>query len=290
MTSQNKSRPTLAAVAICKNEERDLPGFLDHLSPWIDEVVVVDDGSTDRSMEILRAAGGHVTVVEREMDDGGFSAQRNAGIDAACADWLIHMDIDERITPQLALEIRQEIANTDLNAFRYRRLNYFLHRPMGAGGWERWNRPQIARRGAHHFKNRIHEECVIDGGESCIGQLESRMHHLIDGSYVERLAKSFKYCQRIAEQKAERGERVSPMTLALRPALLFLKRFIVQRGITDGTAGFIAAMNTAGAEFRSLAILWDEQNKIERQQLEQRLAREWSESSVAAARAPDSSL
>jgi len=99
MTSDSPKRATLAAVAICKNEERDIRGFLDHLLPWIDEVVVIDDGSTDRTLEILRAEGDRVTVIERSMDPvDGFAGQRNAGIDAARSDWLIHMDIDERVT------------------------------------------------------------------------------------------------------------------------------------------------------------------------------------------------
>ncbi len=277
MTSDSPKRATLAAVAICKNEERDIRGFLDHLLPWIDEVVVIDDGSTDRTLEILRAEGDRVTVIERSMDPvDGFAGQRNAGIDAARSDWLIHMDIDERVTPELAREIRASIDGTDLNGLRYRRTNYFLHRPMRAGGWETWNRPQIARRGSHRFKNRIHEECVIDGGEDRIGQLESRMPHLIDGSYTERLAKSFQYCQVVADQKLEQGERVRFSTLLLRPALLFIKRYLIQRGIVDGIPGLIAALNTSGAEFRSLAIVWDRQNKVPRSELEAEIASRWS--------------
>src|SRR5437867_9133513 len=99
-------RPTLGIVAICHNEEKDMPRFLEHLLPWVDEIVLVDDGSTDRTVEIAQAAGPKVRViVSPKTADEGYSDQRNKGIDAAFSEWLLHMDIDERVTPGLAEEI-----------------------------------------------------------------------------------------------------------------------------------------------------------------------------------------
>ena len=85
-------RPTLGVVAISWNEETDMPLFLEHLLPWVDEIVIVDDASTDRTVEIVRTAGPKVKLVEHPKDpETELAGQRNLGIDNASADWLLHM-------------------------------------------------------------------------------------------------------------------------------------------------------------------------------------------------------
>ena len=196
MDVNNDNRLTLGVVAISKNEERDIPRFLEHLLPWVDEIVIIDDGSMDRTPEIVRAAGNKVRLVNHPMDPiEGFAGQRNRGIEAAIADWLLHMDIDERVTPELADEIMRAIRDERYNGYRYRRLNFFLHHPMRGGGWQHWNHPQLARRGCHRFVNPIHETCEIDGGKDRIGQLDAEMWHLNDEDYVERVSKNLHYLQ-----------------------------------------------------------------------------------------------
>ena len=154
--------PTLGVVAISYNEERDLPAFLEHLLPWVDEIVLVDDGSTDRTVEIAQAAGEKVSFLVHKMEtESGFGGQRNFGIESARSEWLLHMDVDERVPPTLAREIREAIPLGGFNAYRYRRKNFFLHRPMRGGGWQTWNAPHLARRGTHHFKN--NKGCIQAG-------------------------------------------------------------------------------------------------------------------------------
>ena len=193
---KKNTEPTIGVVAISKNEEVDMPHFLRHLVDWVDEIIIVDDGSTDSTKEIILSFGTKVKLVEQKMDiqNGGFAEQRNHGIKAATADWLLHMDIDERITPSFAREIKNAIQDTQFNAYRYRRLNFFLHRPMKGGGLQDWNNPQLARRGFHRFENSVHETCIVDGMPASIGQLRYKMWHLNDESYLERMNKSMVYC------------------------------------------------------------------------------------------------
>lgn len=272
--TETEVRPTLAAVAICRDEIRDIRGFLANVIAVVDEVVVVDDGSTDGTLEVLRAAGPKVRVVERRLEPaGGFAAQRNTGIEAATADWLLHMDIDERITPALAREIRAVLPGSTLDAYRYRRLNFFLHRPFRAGGWETWNHPQLGRRGRHRFVGAVHEMVEADGGPSAIGQLASEMWHLNDESFRERIAKNANYAVYTAEGiKAKR--RVRWWSLLAFPAWRALKAYVYRGAWRHGELGLIFAVYTFTSTFNAYAVAWDDQNRLDREDLEAAVRRE----------------
>ncbi|MDB4754055.1 glycosyltransferase family 2 protein [Akkermansiaceae bacterium] len=269
-------RPTIGVVAISYNEERDMPGFLANLLPWVDEIVIVDDESTDRTRDIALEMGDKVKLVtHKKTDEAGFAGQRNVGIEAASTDWLLNMDIDERVSPALAREMKKAIENTALNGFRYHRLNYFMHRPMLGGGWQTWNNPQLARRGKHCYENVLHERCVIEGEPRSVGQLHEKIWHLNDEGYLERMEKSFRYCQIEAEALVKLGRRISVWAIVVRPLIEFLKKYVGRHGYRDGIPGLISALHSAGAIFRANVLAWDEQNRIPREDLEKNLSEKW---------------
>jgi len=177
------------------------------------------------------------------------------------------MDCDERLSPELANEILATLPDSTLNAYRYKRLNYFMHRPMKHGGWDTWNRPQIARRGAHKFENKLHEKCVIQGGDAKTGQLQGLMHHLNDFSLTQRFEKSAQYTAIEADRIESQGP-VRTRSLWLQPVREFLKKYLVQKGFLDGVPGFVAACHSTTAIFRAHALAWDRQNAIPRERLE----------------------
>jgi len=271
-----KLNPTIGVVAISRNEERDLRGFLDNLYRWVDEIVIVDDDSTDSSADIANAAGSKIKFISHKMTDkGGFAGQRNVGLNSATSDWILNMDVDERVPPELAREIKQVTADTDFNAFRYRRQNYFLHRPMKAGGWCSWNNPQLARNGFHRYTNKVHERCIVEGGLEKIGQIKGEMLHLNDDSYRERMRKSFQYCQFDAEKLIQDDVKTNAFKMIAKPLLEFSKKYVYQQGFRDGMPGLISAIHSACAVFRVCALVWDEQNKIERDVIEQQIVERW---------------
>jgi len=275
-------RPTLGVVAIAQNEERDLGAFFEHLLPWVDEIVIIDDGSTDRTAELARAAGPKVQFVVSPRGDGEYySHQRNKGIAAAKSDWLLHMDIDERVTPELAREIQTAITDPAKDGYRFRRLNFFLHRPMRGGGWQNWNLIHLARREKFRFGGKMHETTLLDAPPERAGQLASFMWHLNDSDYVERVRKNMIYMQVEAENLLEAGRPIRWFDLLVHPLKRVLKSYFLEGGYKDGVVGVLYAMFVLTGTFNWYATAWDRANAISREELEGKLKGLWLKGAAA---------
>ncbi len=264
---------TLGVVAISYNEEEDLPGFLANLIGWVDEIIIVDDGSSDRTEEICAAAGDSVRFIRSPRQSGEYySDQRNKGIDAAQSDWLLHMDIDERVSPELAREIRAAIQNEKMDGYRFRRLNHFMHRPMQGGGWQDWNLIHLARRELFRFGGMFHETCNLDAPAHRVGQLRGKMIHFNEHDFEKRLKKSSTYLEEVVKHVEASGRQVSGWQILWAPTKEFLKKYFYKKGFLDGTPGLISALHSATAVFRAHALVWDRQNRISRAELERQVS------------------
>ena len=205
----------------------------------------------------------NVLFISHGIGEGGFAEQRNIGIQAAKCNWILNMDADERVSEELLSSIKEALNQYKFGAFRYRRLNYFLNRPMKYGGWQKWNKVQLAVKGKHSFQNALHEECILDEGVE-VGQLEGYMIHLNDDGYRERMRKSIQYS--IIESEAIIKNKIVPSRVKILFGTIFqfLKKYFLQLGILDGMPGLIYSMHHAGAYFRAHALAWDALNPQKR--------------------------
>jgi glycosyltransferase involved in cell wall biosynthesis len=275
----NKS--TLGVVAISYNEEEDLPGFISHLLPWVDEIIIIDDGSTDRTAVIAREFAGKVNFISSPRVEGEYYAQqRNKGIDAANSTWLLHMDVDERVTPSLAREIIESIKSPVKKAFKFRRLNYFLHKPMQAGGWADWNQVHLAKKEVLRFEGMFHEDIKLEATQHEIGQLANLMHHFNDATYSERLLKSSTYQKEVAQRVINSGKKLGASAILMAFIKEFIYKYFYKNGFQDGTVGLISALHSASANFKAHALVWDEQNRLSRAGLEDQFRVMWEESEL----------
>lgn len=270
--SKIQIKPSIGVVTISKNEEQDLPFFLGHLIDWVDEIIIIDDNSNDRSLEIAQTFGDKVKfIVSPGIENEYFSHQRNKGIELSSTDWIIHMDIDERIPNELKIEILKAIQNPNYVAYKYYRDNYFLHRSMRGGGWTTWNRPHLAKRNSFLFGGMIHENQIFHHEKPQIGQLANKMIHLNDATFSERIEKSKRYLPEFIKRLKRKNIKVKTVHFVIYPTQVFLKKYIYQRGFLDGTLGFMWAIHSSVAIFQALSILWDEQNRILRSDLESKI-------------------
>ena len=266
----------ISVCAICYNEEVDLPGFLSNVLPWAHEVILVDDGSEDNTQAIAAAAGEKVRFYSHPMGaKKDFGAQRNYALSRATGDWVLHMDIDERVTPELYASMQAAVLSDQKNAYRYHRLNFFLNQEFKAGGWQNWNKPQFARRGRHHFVNEIHEQCEVEGGPNAIGQLEGEMWHLVDKNYRERISKNILYAEMVSRRILKRGIKVRWYHILFHPLMRALKAYFLQGAIWKGTKGLIFGLYTFTGTFNWWVFAWEQQNGMSREKVEQKLQRKW---------------
>jgi len=216
---------------------RDAAGELDAClasAAFADDAVVVDSGSVDDTVEIARRRGAR--VVCREWP--GYGAQKNFAVAAACHDWVLCLDADERVTPELERAIRAAMADPGAMAgYRMPRRNRFLGRWLRHGeGYPDWNLRLFDRRRARWTEDPVHEHVVADGP---VGTLAGDLLHASAESLDAYLAKQNRYTTLQAAAMHARGETAPAARLVLAPLVRFLRLFVLRLGFLDGVAGFV---------------------------------------------------
>lgn len=240
---------TITACVIARDEQERLPGCLASLA-FCDEIVVVDSGSRDRTMEIARAAG--ATVVEHPWR--GFATQRNVAIDHATSDWVLEVDADERITPELAAELRAFLdgpppAEVNLGLLPMRHV--FLGRLLGPSGHYPFSRARLLRRGAYrHDEARTVHEGLWPRERPAV--FVADMHHLLAGGLREALADTWAYAALEARQLGAVSAREAVVGVVARPPLKFAYNVVVLGGWRDGWRGLLKV----GLECLGDAVVW----------------------------------
>ncbi len=242
--------PTLSVIVITKNESQDISTCLESIS-WADEIVVLDSGSTDKTVEICRKYTDKVISTNWP----GFGPQKNRALDMANGDWVLSLDADEHITPELRDEILSTIAEPGGKvAFMMPRLSSYCGRPMRHGGWWPDYITRLMLRGNGRFSDDIvHERLVIDGPT---GTLKHPIIHKAFETLEEVIQKLNSYSTAGARMMHAEGKKAG-LTKALSHALWsFLHTYIIRAGFIDGRIGFMLAISNAeGTYYRYLKLM-----------------------------------
>ena len=248
----------LSAVVITLNEEPNIERCLASLG-FADEIVVLDSLSTDRTVEI---AGRFTDRISRR-EFTGYSDQKNAAMEMAANDWVLIVDADEVVLPELAAEVRKAVESDEFVAYRMPRLTHFLGKPIRHCGWYPDYVTRLMRKSKARFSDRlVHETPTVDGP---VGTLSSDLIHYSYRDLDDLMRKMIAYSRAAARQKLRDGERFSLGALIFAPGLTFLKKYIIQQGYWDGLRGFIICALSQCGVFLRYAMLWEMSIRKERE-------------------------
>lgn len=232
----------LAAIVLTFNEEQHLPDCLASLQ-WADEVIVFDSLSTDRTVAIAQAAGAR--VVQRAFDD--YAGQRNAALEATGAEWVLFVDADERVTPELAQEVRGVVPQPAAGWWIPRHNYLFGKLTLHAGWYPDYQLRLLRRARARYDPARPVHELVQLQGEA--GHLRSPLIHLNYETVAEFIAKQTVYAAYDAQRLALGGVRARPHHLLTMPVRQFWWRFVTLAGWKDGLHGLRLSLLMGRFEF-----------------------------------------
>jgi len=243
--------PKLSVTVITKNEATDINAALESVA-WADEIVVVDSGSSDETVAIARR---HTSrVVNREWP--GYIAQKNYAASIASHDWILSLDADERVTPELAREIRDTIGGgSPKAAYRVPRVTWHLGRWIRSTDWYPDYQTRLYDRRLAEWTGRyVHEAVTVRGAT---GQLRGELQHFAYRDIADHLETMDRYTSYAAQQMFEDGRRAGLLQLAGHPPLAFLRNYLAHGGIRDGAAGFVVSAMNAYYVFLKFAKLWE---------------------------------
>lgn len=227
----------IAATLITLNEEANLPRAVASLGVC-DEIVVVDSGSTDRTVEIARAAGAKVL----HNPWPGYAAQKNFAAQSADCEWILALDADEELSPQLQREIAElKRSGPEQIAYSFPRLARYAGRWIRHSGWYPDRKVRLYRRDKGRWVgDYVHESVEVD---EPAGRLEGELLHYTCDSLSEHLLTLDRYTSLAAEELRARGRRSSFLRLTVSPLWASFRSYVLQRGFLDGLQGLqIAAM------------------------------------------------
>jgi glycosyltransferase involved in cell wall biosynthesis len=226
-------RTPLSVVVTTWNEAGNLPGCLESVR-WADDVLVVDSGSRDSTVEIARAYGARVLVHPYE----SAGRQKNWALGHVARPWVLVLDADERPTPELAAEIREVVCRDGpLDGYFLSRRSFFLGREIRHCGWDGDRVLRLFRAGRGLYDDRlVHETLRLDGRE---GQLHAPLLHYTYRTFSDYLDKLERYTARGAADLRAAGKHASLAALLLRPPARFLRMYFLQLGFLDGVHGLL---------------------------------------------------
>jgi glycosyltransferase involved in cell wall biosynthesis len=232
----------LSVCVITRDAADDLAECLGS-ARFASEVVVVDSGSRDDTVEIARRFGARVLHHAFE----GFGAQKNFAVAAAANDWVLCVDADERVTAELAASIAAAVGAPDARAYAIARRNRFLGRWLAHGeGYPDWNVRLFDRRHARWSDDAVHEHVVARGA---VGRLAGDLLHQSAESLDAYVAKQNRYTTLQAQAMHARGERASAARLVMSPLARFLRFYVLRLGFLDGRHGFLLAVSNAEGSY-----------------------------------------
>lgn len=240
---------TISAVIIAKNASSSLKKCLESIT-WCNEIVVIDDNSTDETAKIAEKYGAKIYKHELTND---FSVQRNHGLEKASGDWVLFVDADEVVSASLAKEIQNILLNTKVEGFLIKRVDTMWDKKLLYGETGNIFLLRLARKSAGVWEGKVHETWQVKGK---VERLQHALEHYPHPTINEFLTEINFYTTLRAEELYAQGVSASFLDIIVYPKVKFIVNFILKKGYKDGIQGFIFAILMSFHSFLVRGKLW----------------------------------
>ncbi|VAX25317.1 hypothetical protein MNBD_NITROSPINAE02-663 [hydrothermal vent metagenome] len=240
----------LSAAIITKNEEDKIADCIDSLS-FADEIVVIDSGSTDKTVEIARSKGAKVIFNQWP----GHIEQKNFAIGQTSGRWALSLDADERVSGKLREEIIAKLANPSAQGFAIPRLVYYINRWIRHCGWYPARKIRLFERDKGRWGGENpHDKIILRGKQE---DLKGDLYHLSFDDISEHLRTINFFTDVAAKERADKGQTAGLGSIVFRPPATFIKMFLLNLGFLDGVPGFIVSTLSSYHVFCKYVKIWE---------------------------------
>ena len=233
------SHPTLSVIMITKNAAQHLDQSL-HSVAFANEIIMVDSGSTDATLEIAKR---HAVKLYQTTVWPGFGAQKNYALSLATGDWVLSLDADEIVSPELATAIRNAITHPMYDAYQFERVTFYCGKMIRHSGWNHdWLLRLLKRQMGQFTDRQIHEKLTLIP-TATLGILQGKLLHYSYNNFSEVLQKMDFYSTYSAQRMQQQGKRSSVTRAILAYWAGFLHAYLIRAGWLDGKMGLLLAIN-----------------------------------------------
>lgn len=240
----------ISAVVLARNEEKDIEDCLKSLS-WADEVIIVDDHSTDKTVQIAKKYTNR--ILTRSLDED-FASQRNFGLEKAKGEWVLFIDPDERIDKKLVSEIKEAIEENRFDGLCFKRQDYFLGRWLRFGETAGVRLLRLAKKNSGKWVRPVHEVWEVEGKVGELIEPISHFSHPHISEFVEKISLNTTID---AQYYYKQGKKFSLFELLFFPKAKFIKAYFLKLGFLDGLPGLIMAVLMSVNSFLIRVKLWE---------------------------------
>jgi|SRR3989344_2180672 len=242
----------ISAVVLTKNEEKNIVDCLESIL-FCDEIIVIDDNSTDRTTELIERFDKEIKIFKRSLA-GNFSLQRQFGVEKATNDWILFLDADERITPELAIEIKENLpTDKNIGGFLIPRVDFMWGKMLRYGETGNTKLLRLFNKNKGELRGRVHETWVT---KESVGVMINSIYHYPHPTISQFLKEINFYTDLRAKELFEQRARANFLSIILYAKGKFIINYFLKRGFLDGTAGFIHAILMSLHSFLVRGKLW----------------------------------
>jgi glycosyltransferase involved in cell wall biosynthesis len=246
----------VSVTIVVLNEEKNIERCLGSVD-WADEILVVDTGSTDGTVNICKAHG--CRLVETEWL--GFGPTKALAVDSASHEWILSVDADEEVSPELRSSIREVLGDPEFAGYRIRRTSFYLNTRIRHSGWNRDYPLRLFSRAYGNFNRKlVHESVQLNGGT---GQIEDPLIHYTYPTVESHIRKLNRYAELGAQELFDAGKTSSVTSAVMRGLAKFIKMYFVRMGFLDGKVGLVLAENSAFGVYLKYLKLWEKQRNAD---------------------------